>query len=119
MLLLPYGRTGYFFWQELISVGILDRDKQLGTVRELTNILAVKADDPAPPVGSAELIPLPWLYLEIEVSASVRSIFSTAVLISLTTSSGWETIGRWLELTSTTVAPMRFAKRRSTSGGMA
>jgi len=28
-------------------------------------------------------------------------------------------IGRWFELTSTTVAPIRFAKRRSASGGMA
>ena len=44
---------------------------------------------------------------------------STAIVVSLMTSSGCETIATWLLATSTVVAPMRLAKRRSASGGMA
>jgi len=44
---------------------------------------------------------------------------SAAVLMSLATSSGWETIATWLEGTSMVVAPMRLANRRSASGGIA
>src|ERR1700682_6071554 len=58
-------------------------------------------------------------YLDEKATASVRWIFLAADSISSTTASGGETIGRWLELTSTTVAPMRFAKSRSPSGGIA
>src|SRR5258708_35782748 len=39
--------------------------------------------------------------------------------ISLVTSSGWETIATWLDATSTAVAPIRLANKRSTSGGIA
>ena len=39
--------------------------------------------------------------------------------MNVTTSSGWLTIARWLETTSTVCAPMRLANIRSASGGMA
>src|ERR1700687_1944779 len=42
-----------------------------------------------------------------------------AVSMSLTTSCGWETIATWFVGTSTVVAPMRLANRRSASGGIA
>ena len=42
-----------------------------------------------------------------------------AISMSFTTSSGWETIARWFVGTSTVVAPMRLANRRSASGGIA
>ena|SRR3989442_15815946 len=42
-----------------------------------------------------------------------------AVSMSCITSSGWETIARWFVGTSTVVAPMRLANRRSASGGIA
>src|SRR5258708_1904018 len=39
-----------------------------------------------------------------------------AVSISLKTSRGWEIKGTWLESTSTVLAAMRFARKRSISG---
>ncbi len=42
-----------------------------------------------------------------------------AVSMSFTTAAGWETIARWFVGTSTVVAPMRLANRRSASGGIA
>ena len=44
---------------------------------------------------------------------------STAAPVSFATSPGCETIARWLDGTSTTVAPMRLANSRSASGGRA
>ena len=44
---------------------------------------------------------------------------ATAASISATTSSGWDTIGTWLDATSTVVAPMRAANGRPASGGIA
>src|SRR6204780_2034222 len=40
------GDTNYVRVQVLTPVGVLDRDKQLGVVRELTNIVAAAAGDP-------------------------------------------------------------------------
>jgi phenylpyruvate tautomerase PptA (4-oxalocrotonate tautomerase family) len=40
------GNTNYVRVQVLIPVGVLDREKQLGVVRELTDIVAAAADDP-------------------------------------------------------------------------
>src|SRR6202040_1853473 len=42
-----------------------------------------------------------------------------AASINRTTSSGWDTIARWLELTSIVLAPIRLANMRSASGGIA
>src|SRR5712671_5000934 len=42
-----------------------------------------------------------------------------AVLMSCTTSCGWETIATWLDGTSMVVAPIRLANRRWASGGSA
>jgi len=52
-------------------------------------------------------------------SGQVATGAAAAVSMSLTTSSGWETIGTWLVGTSTVVAPMRLANTRSASGGIA
>ena len=41
------GDSNYVRVQVLTPVGVLDRDKQLGVVRELTNIVAAAAGDPA------------------------------------------------------------------------
>lgn len=41
------GESGYIRVQVLTPVGVLDRDKQLGVVRELTEIVAAAARDPA------------------------------------------------------------------------
>jgi phenylpyruvate tautomerase PptA (4-oxalocrotonate tautomerase family) len=40
------GDTNYVRVQVLTPVGVLDRDKQLGVVRELTDIVAAAASDP-------------------------------------------------------------------------
>jgi phenylpyruvate tautomerase PptA (4-oxalocrotonate tautomerase family) len=40
------GDSNYVRVQVLTPVGVLDRDKQLGVVRELTNIVAAAAGDP-------------------------------------------------------------------------
>ena len=40
------GASGYVRVQVLTPVGVLDRDKQLGVVRELTEIVAAAAGDP-------------------------------------------------------------------------
>ncbi len=40
------GDAGYVRVQVLTPAGVLDRDKQLGVVRELTDIVAAAADDP-------------------------------------------------------------------------
>ncbi len=40
------GNTNYVRVQVLTPVGVLDRDKQLGVVRELTDIVAAAAGDP-------------------------------------------------------------------------
>lgn len=40
------GDSNYVRVQVLTPVGVLDRDKQLGVVRELTDIVAAAADDP-------------------------------------------------------------------------
>src|ERR1700704_4483918 len=41
------GESNYVRVQVLTPVGVLDRDKQLGVVRELTDIVAAAAGDPA------------------------------------------------------------------------
>jgi phenylpyruvate tautomerase PptA (4-oxalocrotonate tautomerase family) len=41
------GDTNYVRVQVLTPVGVLDRDKQLGVVRELTDIVAAAAGDPS------------------------------------------------------------------------
>ena len=41
------GDSNYVRVQVLTPVGVLDRDKQLGVVRELTDIVAAAADDPS------------------------------------------------------------------------
>ena len=40
------GESNYVRVQVLTPVGVLDREKQLGVVRELTDIVAAAADDP-------------------------------------------------------------------------
>jgi phenylpyruvate tautomerase PptA (4-oxalocrotonate tautomerase family) len=40
------GDTNYVRVQILTPVGVLDRDKQLGVVRDLTDLVAAAADDP-------------------------------------------------------------------------
>jgi phenylpyruvate tautomerase PptA (4-oxalocrotonate tautomerase family) len=40
------GESNYVRVQVLTPVGVLDRDKQLGVVKELTEIVAAAADDP-------------------------------------------------------------------------
>ena len=40
------GDSNYVRVQVLTPIGVLDRDKQLGVVRELTDIVAAAADDP-------------------------------------------------------------------------
>lgn len=40
------GESNYVRVQVLTPVGVLDREKQLGVVRELTNIVAAAANDP-------------------------------------------------------------------------
>jgi len=40
------GESNYVRVQVLTPVGVLDRDKQLGVVKELTDIVAAAADDP-------------------------------------------------------------------------
>jgi phenylpyruvate tautomerase PptA (4-oxalocrotonate tautomerase family) len=40
------GRSDYVRIQVLTPIGVLDRDKQLGVVRELTDIVAAAAGDP-------------------------------------------------------------------------
>jgi phenylpyruvate tautomerase PptA (4-oxalocrotonate tautomerase family) len=40
------GDAGYVRVQVLTPAGVLDREKQLGVVRELTDIVAAAADDP-------------------------------------------------------------------------
>jgi phenylpyruvate tautomerase PptA (4-oxalocrotonate tautomerase family) len=40
------GHSNYVRVQVLTPVGVLDRDKQLGVVQELTDIVAAAADDP-------------------------------------------------------------------------
>ena len=41
------GDSSYVRVQVLTPVGVLDRDKQLGVVRELTDIIAAAAGDPS------------------------------------------------------------------------
>ena len=41
------GESNYVRVQVLTPVGVLDRDKQLGVVKELTDIVAAAATDPA------------------------------------------------------------------------
>jgi len=41
------GESNYVRVQVLIPVGVLDRDKQLGVVKELTDIVAAAAGDPS------------------------------------------------------------------------
>ncbi len=41
------GESNYVRVQVLTPIGVLDRDKQLGVVRELTDIVAAAAGDPA------------------------------------------------------------------------
>jgi phenylpyruvate tautomerase PptA (4-oxalocrotonate tautomerase family) len=41
------GESNYVRVQVLTPVGVLDRDKQLGVVKELTDIVATAADDPS------------------------------------------------------------------------
>jgi phenylpyruvate tautomerase PptA (4-oxalocrotonate tautomerase family) len=41
------GESNYVRVQVLTPAGVLDRDKQLGVVRELTDIVAAAADDPS------------------------------------------------------------------------
>jgi phenylpyruvate tautomerase PptA (4-oxalocrotonate tautomerase family) len=41
------GNSNYVRVQVLTPVGVLDRDKQLGVVRELTDIVAAAANDPS------------------------------------------------------------------------
>jgi len=41
------GASGYVRVQVLTPVGVLDRDKQLGVVKELTEIVAAAAGDPS------------------------------------------------------------------------
>ena len=43
------GASNYVRVQVLTPVGVLDRDKQLGVVKELTEIVAQAADDPSLP----------------------------------------------------------------------
>src|SRR2546428_6162529 len=57
--------------------------------------------------------------LAAEDAAQAVTTACVAVLMSCTTSSGWETIATWLAGTSTVVAPMRLANRRWASGGSA
>jgi hypothetical protein len=53
------------------------------------------------------------------VRSTVQARAAAALLISATTSSGWETIATWLVGTSVVVAFIRLANRRSASGGIA
>src|SRR4051794_18173724 len=57
--------------------------------------------------------------LTAEDAAQAITVACAAVLMSCTTSCGWETIATWLAGTSTVMAPMRLANRRSASGGSA
>src|SRR5712692_11804820 len=57
--------------------------------------------------------------LAAEDAAQAVTAACVAVLMSCTTSCGWETIATWLDGTSTVVAPMRLANRRWASGGSA
>src|SRR5260221_1581471 len=57
--------------------------------------------------------------LTAQEAAQAVTAACAAVLMSCTTSCGWETIATWLDGTSTVVAPMRLANRRSASGGIA
>src|SRR5438270_13949430 len=57
--------------------------------------------------------------LAAQDAAQAVTTACAAVSMSCTTSSGWETIATWLAGTSTVVAPMRLANRRSASGGIA
>src|SRR5258708_38926234 len=60
-----------------------------------------------------------WFAVIRRGQAVDRGQVSAAVLMSWATSSGCETIATWLDGTSTVVAPMRLAKWRSASGGIA
>src|SRR6266498_2617441 len=57
--------------------------------------------------------------LTAEDAAQAVTAACAAVSMSFTTSSGCETIATWFVGTSTVVAPMRLANRRSASGGIA
>src|SRR5712691_8631097 len=57
--------------------------------------------------------------LTAEDAAQAVTAACVAVSMSFTTSSGWETIATWFVGTSTAVAPIRLANRRSASGGIA
>ena len=58
------GESNYVRVQVLIPVGVLDRDKQLGVVKELTDIVAAAARDPEPVrahVGAVDRVAGGWL----------------------------------------------------------
>src|SRR6266700_5696192 len=55
----------------------------------------------------------------LKQAAQAVTAARAAVSMSCTTSCGWETIATWLDGTSTVVAPIRLANRRSASGGIA
>ena len=58
------GRSDYVRVQVLTPAGVLDRDKQLGVVKELTEIVARAAGDPAPraaDMGAAHRVAGGWL----------------------------------------------------------
>src|SRR5260370_16389965 len=57
--------------------------------------------------------------LTAQETAQAVAAARAAVLMSCTTSCGWETSAAWLEGTSMVVAPMRLANRRWASGGSA
>jgi phenylpyruvate tautomerase PptA (4-oxalocrotonate tautomerase family) len=50
------GESNYIRVQVLTPVGVLDRDKQLGVVKELTDIVAAAAGDPS--LGERTWVPL-------------------------------------------------------------
>src|SRR5712691_9560675 len=60
-----------------------------------------------------------WHSSRLKQAAQAVTTACAAVLMSCTTSCGGETIATWLDGTSTVVAPMRLANRRSASGGSA
>src|SRR5258708_11992408 len=57
--------------------------------------------------------------LTAQETAQAVAAARAAVLMSCTTSCGWETIATWLDGTSMVVAPIRLANRRWASGGSA
>jgi hypothetical protein len=71
--------------------------------------------DPVSEVSTPSLLPMGSTPVRSMVQATARA----ALLISVTTSSGWDTIATWFVGTSVVVAFIRLANRRSASAGIA